>query len=214
MLRHRIPMYRVVVSSAILVAVIAVFTLGTYLIGRVVRTVSPLLVDYQCSPQPCWHEIYPGKTGFQEAQRLLQSDPRVKITAVTVQELCWTISAARLASCLSADTRGLVTLINLQIDSPLRLGEVFATLGQPLGIRLCHITTITVTSNRPLFMDVYFPGGSVVTSGYFHPFTVGQLTPDQPIDYIRITASKDAQRGIGNWQGFRWLGDQPNGGGC
>jgi hypothetical protein len=38
----------------------------------------PYWQDYLCFPQPCWHNISPGKTTMAEALEIIQSDPQLQ----------------------------------------------------------------------------------------------------------------------------------------
>jgi hypothetical protein len=39
----------------------------------------PYWQDYLCFPQPCWHNIRPGKTTMAEALEMIQSDPQLQL---------------------------------------------------------------------------------------------------------------------------------------
>jgi hypothetical protein len=41
----------------------------------------PYWDDYLCFPQPCWHNIYPGKTTMAEALEIIQADSQLQITS-------------------------------------------------------------------------------------------------------------------------------------
>lgn len=45
------------------------------------RQLSPMTYwqDYLCFPQPCWHNIRPGKTTMAEALEIIQSDPQLQL---------------------------------------------------------------------------------------------------------------------------------------
>src|SRR5258708_15696149 len=75
-------------SSLILTAIFAIA--ATREIGYRANVSWNLETEYTCSPEPCWHGIYPGITSLTEAEWLLHSDRGIKLYEKPDETPCWT----------------------------------------------------------------------------------------------------------------------------
>jgi hypothetical protein len=203
-------MLRISVLASVTTMLCAVLIAAVCLVSKSNSRLPSDLDAYQCSPQPCWHQIYPGKTQFKEAQSILQKDSTVKITMFPENGLCWETAAVANRSCLWSDTNGSVTSIDLDIDTSLRLGDIVRIFGQPINVMTCWMDTVYVTDKPPMFVYIYFSNGTIVRSSSHFPFLGGQLVPDQLIDSIIYDTTPGEPPDIPAWHGFSWLGEIPN----
>jgi hypothetical protein len=209
-------MLRLLSLTGALILIAAVMIGATREVGRTVNGPWDWANEYRCSPEPCWHGIYPGKTPITEAPSILQKDLGIKITDTSDQAICWTGPTSYRGGCAWIGGESKVTAINLELSSPTRLGDALITFGDPVGIAFSYMGTVGGVDPYPMFLCVYFSGGMVVRTGYSHPFMAGQLiqgqfidlmagqlTPDQFIDLIGYW-SPEMQPEADAWRGFTW----------
>jgi hypothetical protein len=107
---------------------------------------SPILDPVSCS-LPCWHNIYPGATKFQDVQAILQTDKTVSdirqeqttgpSDSLNYQQICWSfVSHADWQGCaVKYPNTGddYVTWITFTLPSNIyTLGDAITTFGEPV----------------------------------------------------------------------------------
>ncbi|HLY27770.1 MAG TPA: hypothetical protein VKQ72_15600 [Aggregatilineales bacterium] len=172
-------------------------------------TAANRFIAEQCSPQPCWRSIQPGKTPIDQTRNTLKADSS---NPLSDYKLCWS-GVADPANCwhLSVSSNNPpdgpadVLLFDVPQDA-LHLGDVMAIYGPPMSSQLCYISTPTngdVDDNvpRPLMIAyLTFKGGIKVTAYSPHSLLNSRIEPRMSVARLKLQSTSDINNPA--WHGF------------
>jgi hypothetical protein len=166
---------------------------------------------YQCTPQPCWHDIRPGHTTFEQAERILRADS----TFVTRQQndlsgnmLCWrAASDPTWQGCIPSWSKPLpdnvVRTVGLwPSEVTVRLGDAIVLFGEPTSSQLCW--TINPPANVPgPLVTVYIHFKDNITAVAYNPLEPKETRFDPGMTVYQLTYRRDAvPADAPAWRGF------------
>jgi hypothetical protein len=209
-------MRRLLARTAALTALLVLFMAAARLIGELVETPPPawLKVEIGQDQQACWHNICPGKTTLEEAERLLRLDNTLLDFRRGALSLCWSAPSSYFIGCVlhnatrddsphAADTVNEIMFDNLRGVS---LGEMLMAFGEPLGAVGCirldemgqwRLGEAGFKGNIRIRLD---PSPSSLAQDHY---TV-RFRPDITVDHIWIHSAESQiqDRPISAWKGF------------
>lgn len=167
---------------------------------------SSLLNDYQCTPQPCWHGIYPSTTSLSEAESIIRSDKSLAISRMSDKalpsRLCWKMSSSKLeGGCLfRSENAGSLDWYFPKSpfhDGPLTFGEAITIFGSPTGMRVCY----DISTEHHIYISLLFDGPiRVIGSSYDLAKFNRQIKLDSPVSSISYNTVRNSA--ILEWKGF------------
>ncbi len=150
-----------------------------------------------CS-EPCWHSVRPNATSLAEAEAIVQADNTLRISAYTVDTLCWQMLSDTFAQGCAYTFRNigarndLVTIVNLvPREHAFRLGDAVRIFGPPVAAQpSCE------SSNG----NVYFPGNIIAVT----PVGRADFGPDTFVAYLSYVTTQDTWYSpqTPRWHGF------------
>src|SRR5579859_5318500 len=100
----------------------------------------PYWDDYLCFPQPCWHNISPGKTTMLEALKIIQADTQLQLDSSRAKVFTWRRVSSQQAGGYIENSHihpGIVYGIYIveADEHELRLKDAITIYGTPLALR-------------------------------------------------------------------------------
>ena len=187
-------------------------------IPKVVR--SNWLDDFLVHPAcqlPCWKEITPGITSFEDAQKILLEDPNLKVSGLTnlkYQEIEWDFiqdgSVGLLNTGHSQDDVEKI-LFYLAKDQWLPLGDLLAAYPNPsiitfrtlATIGFCEISVIYETHGM-LVLGSEIPCEAIETDGVYTTKVI--VTPGTLIQGISLYTKEEVMAQANMLDGIEWKG--------
>lgn len=152
-------------------------------------TLSPMPYwdDYLCFPQPCWHNIYPGKTTKEDASAIIQADPNLRITGIVNGMILFERINSQGGGLISGSSFSRLVFnlyINEAYENELRLKDAILIYGNPLALHYCFSEGLVADG-----IYVYFPS-NIVARVYdrLNPLT-REIYPDSSIVQMEYSAS-------------------------
>ena len=167
-----------------------------------------LLTGEPCAA-PCWQDITPGETSYEDA--LARLEALESVTNIQADDLAITFAGTENYACcqLISDDNGLISTILLQLRPQMQLGDAVAKLGEPtyvLGQPFsdAEAMLIQVYPERAMILYVMVPGvdgqllesSPIVATMYITADQMNQLVASTPMDH---------------WKGFLTYGDYMDG---
>ena len=200
-------------------ALLALTLVGARIAGA--NSTSPALavLDVSACSQPCWHDIRPGITTFEQARSILLADATLTNVAVEqhtddntlIRALCWqgTVDNTWRGCAFNRNLREPVGTIDLFIElkppsGSLRLGDAIALFGEPVDMTLCTFGLGDLMGTLSNFSIVSFQGNVVV---WLDPPKERRWDPSmivRSVYYVSPGGSGSATR-VGRWRGFARL---------
>ncbi len=171
---------------------------------------------YQCSPEPCWHDIRPGVTPVEQAWALLATDHGLSMGLGSYDEHCWFRLADPLWRVCLGPLKGvpgdLVGYIYVQFgqgtestaaDAP-RLGDVLTLYGAPWASKLCWYRFMTGSGapGAQIAADVYFNDGLYAAASDPRDSYHFRFDPNMPLFLISYSLPISERLDIPRWRGF------------
>ncbi len=162
-----------------------------------------LIRQFECTPQPCWHDIQVGVTPVEEARRILSADTTIRVVEYdpAAFKLCWVWTNDWHNPYVDWDSCYLPTpdsISALQLTyanrPPLRLGDVLPLMGNPL-------TSDLMCGSAPSGILFSKSMGILV----FEQTLVNRVVPELPVSSITYFAPEAiivSPQKVRRWTGF------------
>ena len=204
-------MFRVFAVTAAIVILMGLLLFGARTTGSAATpgTIASQFMAEQCSPQPCWRGIQPGKTPMDQTRTLLKADNSNPLNdyklcwpGQTNADSCWHLSVT---SNNPPDGPADELLFDVPPDA-LRLGDLMAIYGPPLSSQLCYISTpsngdVDDSISRPLMIAyLTFRGGIKVTAYNSRLLLDSRIEASMSVARLKLQSASDINNPA--WHGF------------